>query len=100
MYTIKLLKLIYNSEPRVASEMLLGYIEKKLRDGEYAGVDRLLPALEPFKLAPETILTALTITWHAKEFLNERDDFLLRCETALQQKLGKERVEKLLANRR
>lgn len=75
-------------------------VEKLLRRGAFDEVDRMLDALDLDALDSTGILSVLTITWHGKAHLTTRDAFLARAEPVLVTRLGAERAERLLKNRR
>lgn len=74
--------------------------EDKLRAGKWDEVDRMLDDQLVDSLSEATLLTVLTLTWFGKSYLKRRDDFMERAERSLRNRLGDERAENLLRNRR
>jgi len=77
-------------------------LEAMLRAGEYKSVDTWLrtcidAASEP---QPAVLLGILTITFYGKPHLKEREAFLQYAQAILIKRLGAERTENLLKNRR
>lgn len=83
-----------------AADLMLDALEWHLRNGEFDDVDAVLVELEPARLGTAVLLVVLTITWHGRDDLLERDGFVLRAERALRERLGAARAEALLASRR
>lgn len=82
------------------AEDVLSELEFKLRSGCFREVDDLLDLWRPDAMGVPAVLCALTITWHGKDKLTRRQFFLSQAEESLERRLGKERAEHLLKNRR
>lgn len=74
--------------------------EEALRLGKFDEVDRMLDDLVVDAYPPHALLTVITLTWYGKVQLNRRTSFLERAESSLRARLGDERAENLLRNRR
>lgn len=81
------------------TEVVIGTFEHALRLNAFNDVDALFPQLN-LSLPPAALLGALSITFHAKDKLKNRDAFLARVEEKLRAELGDERTEDLLKHRR
>lgn len=81
-------------------EVLLARYERLLSAGNFAEVDRLLKVFPVDTASPLALVTITSITFHGKDQLHERTDFLARTEARLRGTLGDERAEKLLEHRR
>ncbi len=79
---------------------LLGWLEENLRHGNFELVDDYLARDNPERLTEVGMLIVLTITFHGKEHLANRNIFLEKVEPLLKARLGVERAENLLKNRR
>lgn len=82
-------------------ENVVGLLERFLREGKPEEADQWLMNAKPEELASGSILGALTITcYSSEENLPHRKDFLIKAETVLRERLGDERANNLLKNRR
>jgi len=81
-------------------EGVIALLEEHLSDGDFQFVDNWFNYADLDALAPVSILGALTISYWGKDKLTRRESFLQRAEIVLKEKLGEERAEKLLKNRR
>lgn len=81
-------------------DMIGDRFEEALRLGKFDEVDRMLDDQVVDMLPPAPLLTVLTLTWYGKAHLNRREAFLERAEKSLRERLGDERTENLLRNRR
>jgi hypothetical protein len=81
-------------------EEVLGWLEERLRYGEFHIVDLWLDNADPNCLNSTAIIAALSITFHGKDKLTKRDGFLALAEPLLKERLGEERANKLLLHRR
>jgi hypothetical protein len=75
-------------------------LEHSLRSGNFEWVDLWFDNIDIKKLSEACIIAALTITFYGKNKLVRRDAFLQCAEVILKERLGEDRVEKLLKNRR
>lgn len=82
------------------ADELLDEYESLLYKGEFEEVDRRLTLLDPSSVSTVGILVVLTITYWGKDKLTARDGFLARAEPVMKSRLGEERGENLLKNRR
>jgi hypothetical protein len=82
------------------TEVILGSFEFVLRMGKFDDADVLLTQLNIATLPPEALLSALSITFHAKDKLKNRETFLVQVEARLRADLGDVRTEDLLKHRR
>lgn len=80
----------------------LDVLEGLLSNRDYEGVDELLDGDDcvPSDLDPAGILAVLSITYWGKDKLKNRGKYLARVEPVLVLRLGRERAEHLLENRR
>lgn len=70
-------------------------------DGKFEEADAKLKSLDPAGIEdPAELICVLTVTYWAKEHLPSRPAFLHKAEGLLVEKLGAERAERLLKNRR
>lgn len=81
-------------------EGVIALLEQHLSDGDFAFVDSWFDHADLDALSPTSIIGALSISYWGKKELTRRDAFLQRAEIILKAKLGEERAEKLLKNRR
>ena len=81
-------------------QALLNSLEKDLRFNRFSKVDNYLKNVSVIDLEAIDILVVLTITSYGKDHLPSRSIFLEQAESALKIKLGAERAENLLKNRR
>jgi hypothetical protein len=81
-------------------EGVIALLEEHLSDGDFQFVDNWFNYADLDALAPVSIIGALSISYWGKDKLNHREAFLKRAEIVLKEKLGEERAEKLLKNRR
>lgn len=81
-------------------EGVIALLEEHLSDGDFAFVDNWFDYADLDALSPTSIIGALSISYWGKKELTRRDAFLQRAEVVLKEKLGEERAEKLLKNRR
>lgn len=88
------------SDDRKQLEEVIELLEEHLSDGDFTFVDGWLDRADLDVLSPTSIIGALSITYWGKKDLTRRDAFLQRAEIVLKDKLGEERAEKLLKNRR
>jgi hypothetical protein len=86
------------SEQRVTEEVVAA-LEHWLHQDMFAQVDDLLRTFR-LDLPPAALIGALSITYHAKSKLKNRDAFLAKVETRLKAELGEARTEELLKSRR
>lgn len=82
-----------------AVEITLANFEALLRAGDFAGVDELLECSPVDEDTPAEIVAILSITFHGKDQLRERDAFVERASAFLTDKLGAERARALMENR-
>lgn len=87
------------TEQRMTEQLIAGF-ERLLRSDLFSHADELLLQLDETRLPPAALLGALTITFHAKDKLKNRDAFLVRAETKLRAELGDAHTEDLLKHRR
>lgn len=78
----------------------LSLIERLLREEKLSEVDQVLSAYEVDLLQPATLLGVITLTRYAKEHLTARENFVARSEVSMTARLGSERTQALLKNRR
>lgn len=83
-----------------SAEVLLARYERLLSAGNFAEVDRQLKTFPVDDASPLTLLAITSITFHSKDRLQERVDFLTRAEARLRATLGNERADNLLRYRR
>lgn len=88
------------SDDQKQLEGVIALLEEHCSDGDFAFVDNWFDHADLDALAPVSIIGALSITFWGKKELTRRDAFLQRAEIVLKDKLGEERAEKLLKNRR
>jgi len=81
-------------------ENAIAGFEHWLRQDMYAQADELLMLYKIDRCDPATLLGILSITYHAKDRLKNRGDFLRRAEVKLRAELGDERTDDLLRSRR
>lgn len=81
-------------------ENVIALLEEHLRNDDFTFVDNWMTYADLDTLSEASILGALTITFWGKDKLTTRDKFLKRAEYVLKARLGDERAEKLLKNRR
>lgn len=81
-------------------EKVIELLEEHLSDGDFAFVDKWFDYADLDLLSDSSIIGALSITFWGKDKLTRRDAFLQRAEIILKKRLGEERAEKLLKNRR
>jgi hypothetical protein len=67
-----------------------------LKEHQFDQGDRLLSELDPCKLSLETALAILTITYPARDFLDERQAFRKRLENELKKTRPEGAVQNLL----
>ncbi len=78
----------------------LDYLEKQLSDGCFSTVDEFFVKAEVERLNPSVLVIALSITFHGKQHLTQREQFLDKAEHKIIEALGKDRALELLKNRR
>lgn len=83
-----------------AAHVALNNIEEMLSTGKFSVVDEVLNVLDAGRLLPAVMMSIVSITFHAKTELSSRDTFINKVETSLNDRLGRERTMKLMANRR
>lgn len=71
-----------------------------LTRGEYAAMDAWMGRLDAAKCAPVTLIAILSITKWERDKFPRRAEFMARAEESLVARLGEERTERLLVNRR
>ena len=81
-------------------ENVIELLEEHLSDGDFTFVDSWFDYADLDVLSDVSIVGALSITYWGKENLSRRDAFLKRAEVVLKARLGEERAERLLKNRR
>lgn len=74
--------------------------EHWLHQNMFSQADELLTLYKIENCDPAMLLGILSITFHAKDRLKNRDDFLRRAEVRLRATLGDERADDLLRSRR
>lgn len=79
---------------------LLSWIDLTLSKGDYSSVDEYMGRADPMYMNDVDILQILTITFWEKPRFPSRILFLRTAEKALEFRLGKQRAEALLSNRR
>lgn len=70
------------------------------QEGRFDDADEHLKGLDPDALEPGDVVCVLSATYCVRERLSSRPAFLARAEVVLAEKLGAERAERLLKNRR
>lgn len=88
------------SDDQKQLEDVMMLLEEHLSDGDFTFVDNWLSYADLDALSDVSIIGALSITYWGKENLSRRDGFLKRAEVVLKKRLGEERAERLLKNRR
>lgn len=88
------------SDDQKQLEDVIMLLEEHLSDGDFTFVDNWLAYADLDALSDVSIIGALSITYWGKEDLSRRDGFLKRAEVVLKKRLGEERAERLLKNRR
>lgn len=86
-------------EDQRASEVVLGWLEENLRNGQFALVDMFLVEADASKLRATALLTILAITIHGRDHLPARASFRERAQVVMTKEIGKARTLKLLATR-
>lgn len=84
---------------QMAAERVLDFLEARLSDAQFDEVDVFLENAKTEGLSPAVIITILTITYHAKDKLTKRDQFLADAEMTLNKRIGEDRAKALLLNR-
>ncbi len=83
-----------------ALEDVLQLLELWMRLGNFEGVDKFMDSIDVANCEPVILIGILTMTFHAKQQLYQRDCFLSRTEAQLRLSLGDVRTEALLRHRR
>jgi hypothetical protein len=82
-----------------ACAFLITDISRLSLAGEFGEVDQYLLALPIHMLPPSVLVTALSITYHARDHLRVRKSFRDKCEEQLRTQLGDQRTDNLLRYR-
>ena len=82
-----------------ATEVALRDFEQLLSDGEFVSVDGLLGYIDVDRVCATALLAILSITYHGKDRLPHRGNFMKRVRDRLAKELGEMRTEKLLMHR-
>ncbi len=88
------------SDSQKKLEDVLEWLEGNLRHGRFDLVDQYLITVPASDLESSSIIGVLSITFWGKENLSNRKMFLEQAESILKIRLGEERAENLLKNRR
>ncbi len=81
-------------------ENLVAWLEQTLRNGKFTVIDQYLYSVSVCDLETGSILAVLNFTSFEKDKFTNRDCFLEQAESVLKNRLGVERAENLLKNRR
>lgn len=82
------------------TEAVLAGFEHWLSQGMFTQVDDLLRSVRIEKLSAASLVAILSITFHGKDKLKDRDAFVRRVEDRLKSELGDDRASDLLKSRR
>ncbi len=82
------------------SDGLLDFYEDALSNGHFGDVDKCLSDLAVSKCSTVDLLLIATITYHGKQHLTTRDNFITQLEEEFIKRLGYERAMRLLEYRR
>lgn len=85
---------------RAAIDTVFDKVERLLYDSEFASCDALLRLVDIHRINRSVVISILSITWAARNFLPYRNKFVEEVEYMLTWQVGKERAERLLAGLR
>lgn len=96
MWLDELYSLVARHDPDSAIDLLFANVDDLLSEGAFRRCDALLKTIDPKRLDSNLLVAALSATKRAAPLLHERQAFVRRVRTRLQE-LAPDRLERLLA---
>lgn len=81
-------------------ELALTVLNQWLSKNRFSTANEFLAEADVERLNATVLVSILTITFHGKQHLSERQKFLEKAETQMVKELGQDRTAKLLETRR
>lgn len=92
--------LCMDEKPREANALALDHFDEALNSGRFTECNYILSQMHPEQLAPSTIISVLTITYHAGRRLPAREAFYQAAFREVARREGKKYAKELLAQYR